>query len=181
MPACGTAEAQSDTLCETQPGCHGLTSRGHFWTFWLPGQVSNLGNYNDLWKNSPSISVGHHSLVLLLAKCGLCREDTLCSSWWLRRSSRKPYGLQNKPSQTDKRKCPTTWLFVMTVIQVTAWAAVFSLAWPLLSLIWSIFSIILGQPMPFIWFITQSIVNADIQWDLPCVSTVLGSLRHNLI
>lgn len=77
MPACGTAEAQSDTLCETQPGCHGLTSRGHFWTFWLPGQVSNLGNYNDLWKNSPSISVGHHSLVLLLAKCGLCRGHTV--------------------------------------------------------------------------------------------------------
>lgn len=48
MPACDTAEAHSDTLSETQPGCHGLTSRGPFQNFWLLGQVSDLGNYNNL-------------------------------------------------------------------------------------------------------------------------------------
>lgn len=30
MPSCATAEARSRTLHETQPGCHGLTSRGPF-------------------------------------------------------------------------------------------------------------------------------------------------------
>lgn len=48
MPARATAEAHSDTLSETQPGCHGLTSRGPSQTFWLLAQVSNLGNYNNL-------------------------------------------------------------------------------------------------------------------------------------
>lgn len=92
MPARATAEAHSDTLSETQPGCHGLTSRGPSQTFWLLAQVSNLGNYNNLWENSPSIPVGqgnehcHHFLFLLLAKTDLCRGNTLCSSWWLETS-----------------------------------------------------------------------------------------------
>lgn len=65
----------------------------------LFGQVSSLGNYYDSCKNFPSIWVGqqtkhyHHFIFLLLAKCVLCRGDTLCSSLWVEQSSNKSSGL----------------------------------------------------------------------------------------
>lgn len=94
-----------------------------FQTFWLFSQVSNLGNYNDLWKNSPSIP--------------MCRGDTLCSFLWLELSSKKPYGLQNKLSKADKLKSQTNQAsFWSSIVQVvTIWAYEFSLAWPITDLI----------------------------------------------